>query len=276
MRGEKAWHVVRGRLPATTVRRLSVAAIVATCLLCLRSNLAAPQSISAPAITVDSTVRAQPGTRVHFPIRIAPNAPRNSFVRVRGLPPTAVLSGGHAIGPGTWAISVAVASDLDLLMAVTPQGSFEVLITLLTIDGSVLNEAKCTLQISNAAPSPEPEARPLASPTILRSGVSPEVQPSPATKPDDRALALHLLQRGDELVAEGNIAPARLLYERAISLGLAQAAMALAATFDPNEFKKLNVQGIEPSTREARRWYERARELGADEADLRLRRLGPE
>jgi TPR repeat protein len=58
-------------------------------------------------------------------------------------------------------------------------------------------------------------------------------------------------------------------------MGLAEAAMALAGTYDAAEFPRLNVQGIEPDTKEAKRWYERARELGAEEADSRLRRLGP-
>jgi hypothetical protein len=40
------------------------------------------------------------------------------------------------------------------------------------------------------------------------------------------------MKKGDENLAEGNVVPARLLYERAVELGLAQAAMALAATYD--------------------------------------------
>jgi TPR repeat protein len=46
-------------------------------------------------------------------------------------------------------------------------------------------------------------------------------------------------------------------------------------TYDPNELSRWNViGGIEPNLEEARRWYERARELGAIEALERLQRLG--
>ena len=67
---------------------------------------------------------------------------------------------------------------------------------------------------------------------------------------------------------------ARLFYERAADAGLAQAAMSLAATFDADELAKLQVRGIQADAKEARRWYERARQLGAAEAEQRLRRLG--
>jgi TPR repeat protein len=64
-----------------------------------------------------------------------------------------------------------------------------------------------------------------------------------------------------------------LFYQRAAEAGLALGAIRLAATFDPMELARLNVQGVRPDRDEARRWYERARELGAAEADERLARL---
>ena len=44
-----------------------------------------------------------------------------------------------------------------------------------------------------------------------------------------------LQKKGDEQLAEGNIAAARLFYERAANIGLVQGAMALAGTFDAQE-----------------------------------------
>ena len=75
-------------------------------------------------------------------------------------------------------------------------------------------------------------------------------------------------------MAQGLVAPARLLFERAADLGLAEAAMALAATYDAVELNKPNLRGIGPDDTLAKRWYERARQLGASEADIRLQRLG--
>jgi TPR repeat protein len=50
--------------------------------------------------------------------------------------------------------------------------------------------------------------------------------------------------------------------------------MALAGTYDPVELARLRVAGVQPDVALARQWYEKARELGAKEADERLRQLG--
>ncbi|HSR81613.1 MAG TPA: hypothetical protein VLL28_12625, partial [Hyphomicrobiaceae bacterium] len=66
----------------------------------------------------------------------------------------------------------------------------------------------------------------------------------------------------------------RLFYERAADAGLAQGAMALAGTFDATELAQLGVRGLQPDPKQARRWYERAQQLGASDAEERLRRIG--
>jgi hypothetical protein len=205
--------------------------------------------------------------------------PGNSFVRVRGLPLTTSLSDGYAIAPGTWTVSASTLPNLYITLPGIPGGNFEMRITLLSVDGTVLNEVRCTLEVS-ASPPPAPRiVGPAVPAAVPQSGASSEnrlqmpLSATPMTD-DDRALALRLLRKGDELLAEGNVAPARLLYEHAAKLGLAQAALALALTYDPAEFARLNVQGIVPDAREARRWYERARDLGAGEAEVHLRQLG--
>jgi hypothetical protein len=92
--------------------------------------------------------------------------------------------------------------------------------------------------------------------------------------PESRERALKFVKRGTEELAEGRIAPARLLFERAAEMGLAQAAMALAATYDAAELKRPHLRNVLPDAAEAKRWYEQARALGADEAGARLQRLG--
>jgi hypothetical protein len=112
---------------------------------------------------------------------------------------------------------------------------------------------------AKAAPNPAPVSQP---------------QPAPPLDQASRAVALKLLKRGDEELAEGRVAPARLLYERAAEMGLAQAAMALGGTFDAAELAKPHLHNILPDPVEAKRWYERAKTLGAAEAAARLQRLG--
>ena len=85
---------------------------------------------------------------------------------------------------------------------------------------------------------------------------------------------MRLVKKGDKRLAEGNIAAARLFYERAADAGLAEGALALADTFDAQELARLGVRGIQPDPNKARRWYERAQQLGAGDAEERLRRIG--
>jgi TPR repeat protein len=110
---------------------------------------------------------------------------------------------------------------------------------------------------------PTPETQPAARP--------PDV---PVLSPEARERALRLVKKGNEQLAEGAIAQARLLYERAAEAGSALGAMALAATYDPAELQRLGALGLKADRDAARRWYERARQLGAVEAEERLRRLG--
>ena len=67
-------------------------------------------------------IAAEPASQAAFPIRVGPPdaVPRNSFVRVRGLPPMAALSEGHSIGPGSWAVSLAALPELKITL---PAGS---------------------------------------------------------------------------------------------------------------------------------------------------------
>ena len=97
---------------------------------------------------------------------------------------------------------------------------------------------------------------------------------APVTGTTDRERAPKFLKKGNEELAGGRVAAARQLYERAAEMGLAQAAMALAATYDAAEVTGPNLRNVQPDAKEARRWYELARALGAGDADQRLLRLG--
>ena len=92
--------------------------------------------------------------------------------------------------------------------------------------------------------------------------------------PAERERALGLHAKGLEQLERGNVYAARKFFERAAEAGLAQSAVALAGTYDPDELAKLKVLGLQPDLAAARTWYEKARELGAAEASERLRRLG--
>ena len=242
----------------------------------------------APTIEITNTILAEPATQIPFSIRVGPSRaiPRNSFVRVRGLPPMAALSEGYSIAPGSWAVPLQALPDLKLTLPGAAEGRADVAVSLIAVEGSVLAEVRTTLIVSppprsgarppsgvpaSALGARVPQPLPTAPPERGSQAASP---PAVAAPPADRERALQFLRKGEEQLAQGLVAPARLLFERAADLGLAEAAMALAATYDAVELNKPNLRGIGPDDTLAKRWYERARQLGASEADIRLQRLG--
>jgi len=245
-----------------------------------------PVTIKAPPVVI-----AEAAGQVAFPIHIEPAEaiPRNSFVRLRGLPPMAALSEGYVIGAGSWAVPIAALADLKISLPVAATGRADVTILLVAVDGAVLGETKTALTVATAQAAPPPRERsagPAGGASMLRAGVPVDLGPPrqdttaaappvvPRSVPQDRERAARLMAKGNEQWEEGNVSAARLFYERAADAGLAEGAMALAATFDAAELGRLNVRGIKPDSKLARQWYERARQLGAGGADERLRRLG--
>jgi TPR repeat protein len=85
-----------------------------------------------------------------------------------------------------------------------------------------------------------------------------------------------LLARGDFLIAKGDVASARLFYERAAEAGQGQAALRLGESYDPAFLARVHLSGVRGDALAAARWYRRARELGTSEAATLLETLPPE
>lgn len=279
--GRSAQRSLRSRHRA---QRLWLAALLAAVpLIVLPLDTGLPQG-SRPTIVIAESVSAEASGQTALAIRVGPASalPRGSFVRIRGLPTLAALSEGHSIAPGSWAVPLAALNDLKITLPVTATGRAEIVITLVGTDGAVLAEARSILVVS--APSTGQAKAETSIPlSILRAGTPERDEPPPAAlpsarlpklPPDVHARAVRMKVKGDEHLAQGGVAQARLFYERAAEAGLAEAAMALAATYDAAELGRLGVLGLQPDRNAARRWYERARQLGAMEADQRLSRLG--
>lgn len=238
-------------------------------------------------IWVAAEFLARPASEVSLPIRVGPSEalPRNSFVRLRGLPHVVSLNEGYSIGPGSWAIPLGALPTLKANIPASIVGRSELLISVVGVDGIPLAEAKATLIIE---PLPNPtksiETPPPEPPNPLRFAApeAPAAAPSrrnyTALRPPEltiaeREKAEQLVKQGDQYLAQGKIGGARLFYRQAANAGYALAAIRLGATYDPAEFSRLQVEGLTPDAVEARKWYERARELGAPEADEHLARL---
>jgi len=117
---------------------------------------------------------------------------------------------------------------------------------------------------NDAVPIGRPAPAP-ADPLVAK----PERETAKAAASPDTA---PLLERGDGLFAVGDIASARLFYQRAAEAGDARAALRLGESYDPAflERARLRVQGDRTL---AMFWYGRARDLGASEAEILLKAM---
>lgn len=230
-------------------------------------------------LNVAPVMLAEPATRSPFPIQVGPSDAlvRNSFVRIRGLPTAAILSEGHSISPGAWAVPLAGLASLSISLPVGLQGRWDAVVALVTIEGTVLIDAKTVLIVGPVqliAPQQQAKEPPKTSVASLGQAPAPlEREPVAPTNSKEHDRAMGMYAKGKELLEQGNIQPARMLFRRAAEQGLAESALALGSTYDPVELAKLKVFGLQPDIAAARQWYDRARQLGAAEATARLRRL---
>jgi type II secretory pathway predicted ATPase ExeA len=109
----------------------------------------------------------------------------------------------------------------------------------------------------------EPVARPQES--LARP---PDQPPKPPETLPPELMAV-LVKRGDEALGLGDIAAARMLYQRAAEAGNAPAATALGKTYDPN----FAAPGSKPDPPRAAEWYKKAIALGDLHATDLLQRL---
>lgn len=119
-----------------------------------------------------------------------------------------------------------------------------------------------------------------AAPAVAAQAMPATAAPATATAapaPDRWALDAgeigRLVKRGEDYLAQGDIAAARLILGRAAAAHDGRAALSLGATYDPAVLQKLHVVGFRPDVAQARSWYEKAAGYGSHDAAARLAAL---
>lgn len=116
-----------------------------------------------------------------------------------------------------------------------------------------------------------PEANSAAAATLAEQSAPLSLRAVPGPVPSPAEIAV-LTARGDGFLKAGDIASARLFYERAANAGDGAAALYLGATFDPGFLARAGIRGILGDPAQASYWYRRARDLGEAAAAERLKR----
>ena len=129
-----------------------------------------------------------------------------------------------------------------------------------------------------ATPTGKPELNAATAPAAPTSTATSTVTtPRPPKPPAELGFSATeiaaLLARGDWLLATGDVASARIFYERAAHSGEAQAAVRLGQTFDPVFLDRAHLRSVPSDLGMALFWYRLARDLGAAQVERRLKTL---
>jgi hypothetical protein len=190
-------------------------------------------------------------------------------------------------GPSTAAANLR-ASNLDSVRPPGPATKSPPFAPASNQTNAVPMPARPAADLKAANSDPEPPSRPTAvTGPVGRRGAAGDAtsvdaarRPTPSVRPispasaDDASEIAAKMKIGAELIATGDVTAARMMFERAAEAGEAAAAFALAETYDPAVLRGLRLRGgISPDVTLARRWYEKARDLGSIAAPERIVRL---
>jgi TPR repeat protein len=150
---------------------------------------------------------------------------------------------------------------LKARIAADATGRARITIAIATLEGNPLAERSVTMVIGT------PPLQSAAEGASSNGTGLPIFRP----KPPDRNLAAKLIAAGHDSMTVGNVLVARQFYQRAAEYGLADAATALAATYDKVELQRMgNMASVQPDPKLAKRWYEIAEQLRAQDVSAEV------
>ena len=244
----------------------------------------------APGLVVED-ISGRPGSEIPLRIEVAQSDTEEySFLMFRGLPAEISLSAGFRL-KDSWAVSLRDLTNLALVSPPNYEARFQVEVLLIKGRNTPADSRVMSVSLQRApvaAPPPAVAAAPRQEPAPQRilTAAPPEPQPQPAARIEPAAPSLGqapakkmsisadtetaMLDRAAQMLSNGDVSSARLLFEHVAKKGSGKAAMALARTFDPAFFGSINTRGLKPDPAKAKEWYSVAANLGQDEARSRL------
>jgi len=219
------------------------------------NTLADQPKLPAPQLVVGHAAPHGQGEAASLGVTLS-TASSGAMVAIDGLQTGSNLNVGRSAGATGWRL---MASDLPNALIRPPQGfvgAMDLSIALRLADDGVADRKMVRLEW----------AAPVAATTQA-------MKPGFVFRNLDRDEIDALVKRGEDFIASGDLAAARLVLQRAAEGGDAGAALRLAGTYDPLVLQKHGLQGLSADVAKARAWYERAQQFGSTEALRRLEML---
>jgi hypothetical protein len=206
-------------------------------------------------------------------------AEEGTFILIRNIPEGISVSAGMATGR-IWVVPLREARTLRLISKQGMNARFQLGFHLIGPNNRILAESNVSVAVrpresvaAIGAPFAKTEVPTAAAPKpeTPKKPVQQQTQAAPLA-PQDEAV---LLERGKEVLQQGGIAAARLIFEQLAARGSAAGALALARSYDPAHAAPSPAPALAPNMTVALKWYERAAELGNPDAKRRLAEIVP-
>jgi hypothetical protein len=197
------------------------------------------------------------------------------FILIRNVPPGVRLSAGMANGR-LWVLPLHDVAGLRLFAQPAVIGNFVLDFNLLGANNQRLAQQSVALKLQNFEPpnrvgTAAPANVTPYGPGTVQGAPTPR-RPAPRLTQQEEAA---LLKRGEDLLRQGGIVAARILFEELSSRESARGALALARSYDPAFIPTPQTSAVAPDLDKALSWYRRADELGSAEARNRIAEIGP-
>jgi hypothetical protein len=199
----------------------------------------------------------------------------NESLLLDGLAHGTTLSAGSSMSPSSWRLPYYKLRGLYLYAPKDFVGVMNTAVDLIGPDKRLLDSR--TMQLKWVAREREPASPPAFATASAEATVGDHIGAAklatPGIEPIDPGEAEILMQKGRDSLSSGDISGARVAFRRLADAGIADAALALANTYDPDYLAAHNFLGVRGDQATARALYQRAKELGSAEADRILARM---
>ncbi len=212
------------------------------------------------------------------------NAETPVALRISGLPDAAYLTKGTQIAEGEWMLKAEDLAKAALVVPHTtaPQISLEVA-ALEAATGLPAAPSQAMNVTLNMAAVPVPgvpqpkidEVRVVPATAEANQGFNktqlPPAVPLPleSLNPEVR----NLMDKGNGLLANGDVLAARQFYLKAFGLNAPEAAFGVGQTYDPSVYAQHNIKGLAADPKAAAEWYGKAAAAGFESAQAAIAQL---
>jgi hypothetical protein len=212
------------------------------------------------------------------------NAQTPVALRISGLPDAAYLTKGTQIAEGEWMLKAEDLAKAELVVPHTsaPQIALEVAAleaaTGLPAAPSQAMNVKLDMAAVPVPGVPQPkidDVRVIPATAEADQGFNKTLLPPAVPLPLEslNPEVQSLMEKGNGLLANGDVLAARQFYLKAYGLKAPEAAYGVGQTYDPSVYKQHNIKGLAADPKTAAEWYGKAAAAGFESAQAALAQL---